>query len=66
MAIDALDKLVGKLQALTREEVKALSPAERRRLIEALIAAHRVAISTEMTPPSAGLLADLKDPRGRE
>jgi hypothetical protein len=68
MTIDTADKLVAALQALQREEVQALPPAERRRLIESLIAAHRVAIGAEMTPQGkAGVLADLTaDGRGRQ
>jgi hypothetical protein len=67
VTIDTADRLIAALQALQREEVQALPPAERRRLIESLIAAHRVAIAAEMTPPAgkAGVLADLKEPRSR-
>jgi hypothetical protein len=69
MSIDTADKLVAALQALDREQIHALPPAERRRLAEALVAAHRVAIAAEMTPPAgkAGVLADLAaDGRGRQ
>jgi hypothetical protein len=62
MTIDASDKLITSLQALTRDEVQALPPAERRRLIESLIAAHRVALSATMTPePEKGVLRRLKE-----
>jgi hypothetical protein len=70
MTIDASDKLVAMLHALKREDVAALQPAERRRLIEALQNAHRIA-TTEHTVADAkeatsGVLIELRDGRGRQ
>jgi hypothetical protein len=72
MTIDGSDKLIAALQALTREQVAALPPAERRRLCEALEAAHRIAateaiIADAKSAFKSGVLRDLtKDGRGRQ
>ena len=47
MSIDRADRLVAQLGELTRADIGALPPAERRRLIEALEAAYRVARNEE-------------------
>ena len=67
---DATDKLIAQLRALRRDDVGALPPAERRRLIDALAEAHRLA-SVEQTVAEAkestsGVLTDLRDGRGRQ
>jgi hypothetical protein len=68
--IDASDKLIATLQALKREDVAALPPGERRRLVEALEQAHRIAttesIVADAQEGTSGVLADLKDSRGRQ
>jgi hypothetical protein len=66
--IEASDKLIDTLQALDATKVAELPPAERRRLVEALEQAHRVA-EGEATVAGAksGVLRDLtKDGRGRQ
>jgi hypothetical protein len=72
MSIDRADKIILQLGELTRADIGALPPAERRRLIDALEEAHRrarventVADAKEATATESGVLSDLKDLRGR-
>jgi hypothetical protein len=61
MTIDTVDKLIAQLRALQRDDIGALPPAERRRLIGALAEAHRIAsIEQTVADAKAGVLADLK------
>jgi hypothetical protein len=65
MTIEASGKLISQLQALKQEDIAALPPAEKRRLIEALEAVHRVATWEETAArvrEANGLLADLRGP----
>jgi hypothetical protein len=59
MSIEKADKLVEALLGLTREEVEALPPGERRRLLDAL----QEALLT--TRSATGILSELGDGRGR-
>jgi hypothetical protein len=63
MSIDRADKIVAQLAELTREDYGALPPVERRRLIEALEEAHRiakveetVAEARDATTPKGGIV----------
>jgi hypothetical protein len=66
--IDASDRLIAALWALSREQIDALPPAERRRLVEALDHALRIAKGEDAVVARArsGVLADLRDGRGRQ
>ncbi|HEY7550653.1 MAG TPA: hypothetical protein VH913_14195 [Hyphomicrobiaceae bacterium] len=66
MSIDTSDKLIAALQGLDAAQVAGLPPAERRRLVEALEQAHRAAKGATVMDAKAGVLADLKDGRGRQ
>jgi hypothetical protein len=73
VSIDRADKIVSLLGELTRADIGALPPAERRRLLEALEEAHRIATTEtifadarEAMAPKTGILHDLtKDGRSR-
>jgi hypothetical protein len=68
MSIDRCDRIVALLGELTRADIGALPPAERRRLLEALEEAHRIvsvetifANAREATASRPGILRELKD-----
>jgi hypothetical protein len=68
MSIDRADKIVALLGELTRSDIVALPPAERRRLLEALEEVHRIATTEtifadarEALAPKAGVLRALKE-----
>jgi hypothetical protein len=69
MTIDASDRIIAALQALDASKVAELPPAERRRLVEALATALRMAstenIVADAREAMSGVLAELKDGRGR-
>jgi hypothetical protein len=64
MSINDSDKLVSALQALKREQARELPPAERRRLLESIEAAYRIAKAEEVVADAKeatlGVIADLK------
>jgi hypothetical protein len=59
MNLEASDKLIAQLQAFDRAAIACLPPAERRRLLEALEAAHRV-VSVET------IVANARDAEARQ
>ena len=67
MSIERCDRIVAQLAELKREDYGSLPPAERRRLIEALEEAHRLASVEEViatakaaTTPKGGVIDRLR------